>query len=259
MMNKSKSETERRGRADQSAIRPPTPAPVPVAPDDPGLAFLGRLAHDLRGPLSPLQTAAYLLRREDIGQQRQRELLDIIDRQSARLGGMLQEMSDWMRARKGNVGTRREPVNVSLLIELACAELVAAGGVVDIPAELDEAEVCGDTQHLVQMIGTLVGYMRRYAGEAGVRVLASLGEGRLVVVIESQAAVGDATAARSFEESVDTLFTAPEPVPFDEGLGLRLLIAGAIVEAHGGRVSASVPPSGHSRLSIDLPIVSGTP
>lgn len=255
MMNESEPDTERRGRADQSAIR--SPPPEQAGPDDPGLAFLGRLTHDLRGPLSPLQTAVYLLRREDIGQQRQRELLDIIDRQAGRLGGMLQEMSDWMRARKGNVGTRREPVNVSLLIELACGELVAAGGVVDLPTELDEAEVFGDTQHLVQMIATLVGYMRRYAGEAGVRVLASLSEGRLKVVIESQAAVGDAAVVKSFAESIDTLFVAPEPVPFDEGLGLRLLIAGAIVEAHSGRVFASGSPGGHNTLVIDLPIVPG--
>ncbi|MDQ3510341.1 MAG: HAMP domain-containing histidine kinase, partial [Pseudomonadota bacterium] len=224
--------------------------PGPVGPDDPGLAFLGRLAHDLRGPLSPLQTAAYLLRREDIGPQRQRELLDIIDRQATRLGSMLQEMSDWMRARKGNVGTRREPVNVSLLIELACAELVAAGGVVDLPEELDNAEVYGDTQHLVQMLGTLVGYMRTRAGDAGVRVLASLSDGRLEVVIESQGGVDDPASEAWFAHSIETLFTTPEPAPFDEGLGLRLLIAGAIVEAHGGKVSASVSAGAHSRLVV---------
>lgn len=231
--------------------------PGPVGSDDPGLAFLGRLAHDLRGPLSPLQTAAYLLRREDIGPQRQRELLDIIDRQSTRLGSMLQEMSDWMRARKGNVGTRREPVNVSLLIELACAELVAAGGIVGLPEEMDDAEVYGDTQHLVQMLGTLVGYMRARAGDACVRVLASLSDGRLEVVIETQGGVDDPASEASFVHSTETLFTTPEPVPFDEGLGLRLLIARAIVEAHSGEIFASVSPSGHSRLVIHLPILPG--
>lgn len=232
--------------------------PDPVGPDDPGLAFLGRLAHDLRGPLSPLQTAAYLLRREEIGPERRRELLDIIDRQSTRLGSMLQEMSDWMRVRKGSVGTRRGPVNVALLIELACAELVAAGGIVDLPAELDEAEVFGDTQHLVQMLATLVGYMQGRSGKVGVGVRASLGEGRLRVVIESQSADGNTAAWTSFADSMDTLFTAPEPAPFDEGLGLRLLIAGGIAEVHGGKISATAPAEGHIRLVIDLPLLAST-
>lgn len=254
-MNKRRPETERRGRTAQGTEVPCTPESV--GPDDPGLAFLGRLAHDLRGPLSPLQTAAYLLRRDDIGPQRQRELLDIIDRQSARLGNMLQEMSDWMRARKGNVGTRREPVNVSLLIELACAELAAAGGVVDVPPELDDIEVFGDTQHLVQMLATLVGYMRGRGGQAGVHVRALVSEGRLEVFIESHEGKGDPASGTPFAQSMETLFTTPEPAPFDEGLGLRLLIARAIVEAHSGEISASVTPSGDNRLAVHLPILSG--
>ena len=239
-MSKPKAELDRRGR--------PGPAPEPVT-DEVGPAFLGRLAHDLRGPLSPLQTAAYLLRREDIGPQRHRELLDIIDRQATRMGSMLQEMSDWMRARKGSVGARREQVNVPMLVELGCAELAAAGGTIAIPEALDEVEVLGDTQHLVQMLGTLVSYMQTRAGTPSVH--AALEGGVLVITIEAEA-MSDADATR-WRQSLATLFTAPEPAPFDEGLGLRLLIARAIAEAHGGSVTATVPASGHGRIVIQLP------
>ncbi|MDQ3286811.1 MAG: HAMP domain-containing histidine kinase [Pseudomonadota bacterium] len=247
-MNKPKAETDRRGHAD--------PAEGTGIADDPGLAFMGRLAHDLRGPLSPLQTAAYLLRREDIGPQRQRELLDIIDRQAIRLGSMLQEMSDWMRARRGNVGTRREAVNVPLLVELACAELAAAGGVLDLPSELDETEVHGDTQHLVQMLTTLVAYVQQNAGTASVRVRGSLAGRGLRLAIESfDRDPGHPATGQSFPASFDSLFVAPEQVPFDEGLGLRLLIAHAIAEAHGGSISAYVSASGHGELLVELPVM----
>lgn len=240
MMNKQRAENDRRGR--------PAPAPEPVS-DDVGPAFLGRLAHDLRGPLSPLQTAAYLLRRADIGPQRQHELLDIIDRQATRMGSMLQEMSDWMRASKGSVGARREQINVPMLIELGCAELAAAGGTIAIPEALDEVEVLGDTQHLVQMLGTLVSYMQARAGTPSVR--AALDGSALVITIEADALSG--ADANGWRQSLETLFVAPEPAPFDEGLGLRLLIARAIAEAHGGSVTAIVPASGCGRLVIQLP------
>lgn len=239
-MNEHKAEIDRRGR--------PAPVPEPVM-GDVGPAFLRRLAHDLRGPLSPLQTAAYLLRRDDIGQQRQGELLDIIDRQATRLGGMLQEMSDWMRASKGSVGARREPVNVPMLVELACAELAAAGGTINLPETLDEVEVTGDTQHLVQMLATLVAYMQARAAGEGISVGASLQDGRLAIAIE---AAGQ-SEADLWAESSATLFTAPEPAPFDEGLGLRLLIASAIAQAHGGSVTPTVSESGNARIQIDLP------
>lgn len=240
MMNKQKAEIDRRGG--------PGPAPEPVN-DAVGPAFLGRLAHDLRGPLSPLQTAAYLLRREDIGAQRQRELLDIIDRQATRMGSMLQEMSDWMRASKGSVGARREQINVPMLIELGCAELAAAGGTIAIPEALDELEVLGDTQHLVQMLGTLVSYMQARAGTPSVR--AALEGGVMVIMIDADA-MSDADA-EGWRQSLETLFVAPEPAPFDEGLGLRLLIARAIAEAHGGSVTATVPASGRGRIVVELP------
>ncbi|MBA2238463.1 MAG: HAMP domain-containing histidine kinase [Lysobacter sp.] len=247
-MNKPKAEPER-----------PVPTKAPqttTAADDPGLVFMGRLAHDLRGPLSPLQTAAYLLRRDDIGAQRQRELLDIIDRQATRLGSMLQEMADWMRARRGNVGTRREAVNVPLLVELACADLVATGGTMELPAELDDVEVFGDTQHLVQMLGTLVAYMRERAGDADVCFRGSLDDDGMLMVVESFDKDPQRPASgQSFPGSFDGLFTSPEPAPFDEGLGLRLLIAHAIAEAHGGEVSAVVTPSGHARFSVRLPVM----
>lgn len=238
-MSRPKAELDRRGR---EAL------PEPIV-EDSGPAFLSRLAHDLRGPLSPLQTAAYLLRRDDLGPQRQGELLDIIDRQATRMGSMLQEMSDWMRARKGSVGARREPINVPMLLELACAELAAAGGTIDIPETLDEVEVTGDTQHMVQMLGTLVGYMRARAGTDGPSVGAALEDNRLNITIEA-AIQRDADC---WAQSCATLFTAPEPAPFDEGLGLRLLIARAIAEAHGGSVVATTSSSGHGQIRVDLP------
>jgi len=238
-MSTPKAELDRRGRGT---------VPESIV-EDSGPAFLSRLAHDLRGPLSPLQTAAYLLRRDDLGPQRQGELLDIIDRQATRMGSMLQEMSDWMRARKGSVGARREPINVPMLLELACAELAAAGGTVDIPETLDEVEVAGDTQHLVQMLGTLVSYMRVHAGTGGLRVGAALEQNCLNITIEA----ADQDDAGFWEHAAATLFTAPEPAPFDEGLGLRLLIARAIAEAHGGSVAATVSPSGHGQILVELP------
>ena len=50
-----------------------------------GLRGLERLAHDLRGPLAPLQTAAYLLRNGQLDDTRQLELYDLIERQTRRL------------------------------------------------------------------------------------------------------------------------------------------------------------------------------
>jgi signal transduction histidine kinase len=60
--------------------------------------WLDRIAHDLRGPLMPLQTAAYLLRSGQLDPVRQAELVDVIDRQTRQLSRMIEELGDWLRA-----------------------------------------------------------------------------------------------------------------------------------------------------------------
>ncbi len=213
---------------------------------DPSVLLLERLAHDLRGPLSPLQTAAFLLRRDDIDPERQQELLEIIDRQTTRLSGMVQEVSDWMRARQSRLVDRREPVGVPMLVELACAATDPTVRL-DLPDTIDAAEIDGDAQRLVQMLSTLVGFMQARAGEAGIVVrVASVDDGVQIVL--------EAPGAPWTDGERDGLFRGAQAVPFDEGLGMRLLVSQAIAEAHGGELSAVAPTTDGARLEVRLPL-----
>lgn len=224
--------------------------PQPVNPkgegDDASVLLLERLAHDLRGPLSPLQTAAYLLRRDDIDPERRDELLEIIERQTTRLSGMVQEVSDWMRARQSRLVDHREPIGASMLVEMACA---TAGPMVrlDLPGTLDHAMIDGDTQRLVQMLSTLVGFMQARAGGMGISVRASSAGHELRVVVE---APGTSWA----DGERDALFNDAQVTPFDEGLGMRLLLAQAIAQAHGGEVGAGESTTDGAWLDVRLPL-----
>lgn len=214
--------------------------------EDVSLALLERLAHDLRGPLSPLQTAAYLLRRDDIDPERRTELLEIIERQTARLSAMVQEVSDWTRARQSRLVEHRRPVGASLLVELGCA---AAGPMLqmDLPEALDDAMVDGDAQRLVQMLSTLVEFMRTKAGDDGLSVRASSTEGELVIVIEATGATWD-------DGERESLFKQAQAAPFDEGLGMRLLLAQSIARAHGGALDIGEAIGDGARLDVRLPL-----
>lgn len=226
--------------------------PRPSQPADGGenvsLMLLERLAHDLRGPLSPLQTAAYLLRRDDIEPGRRVELLEIIERQTTRLSAMVQEVSDWTRVRQSRLVEHRRHVGASLLVEMGCA---AAGPMLqtELPEALDTAMVDGDAQRLVQMLSTLVEFMRGKAGDGDVSVRASSSGNSLEVVIETPGATWAA-------DERETLFKQAQATPFDDGLGMRLLLAQAIAQAHGGAVDAGETDGGGARLDIRLPLAS---
>src|SRR5207342_1964412 len=85
-----------------------------------------RVAHDLRDPLSPLQTAVYLLRSGDISEEERTRMLELIERQGVRLSGMIDELADCLRAARGNLLGRRTEVDLGVLAALGIARADAA-------------------------------------------------------------------------------------------------------------------------------------
>jgi len=193
----------------------------------PDYAWLDRLAHDLRGPLAPLQTASYLLQRDDIDETRRKELLVLVERQVRRLGAMLEELGDWVRAGRGNLLGKREPCEPALLLDYA---VVGAGlGGTPVDGDGSVAVVDGDAQRLTQLLRTLLDFAK--ARDATPSVQLASGDGQVVVRV---ALPGIALP------SPGALVEEPEGQPYDEGLGLRLLLAREIARAHGGELDAGM-------------------
>jgi len=211
---------------------------------DPSSALLERLAHDLRGPLSPMQTATWLLRKGGLSPDRHGELLDILDRQSDRLSGMVQEISDWVRARDGRLLTRRETVPVPLFLDLVTATTDGAPDWEQGPG-LQEATLRGDVQRLVQMLSTLAGFLDARGGL--VRWSAKGVRDELALDLE---------AGGPWEPGERQLvFSGPHPSPHDGGLGMGLLISREIARAHGGSVDdTGEPGSGNAGFAVVLPL-----
>jgi signal transduction histidine kinase len=205
--------------------------------------WLDRLAHDLRGPLGPLQTASYLLRSGALDAGRQNELFDLIDRQTRRLSRMIDEIGDWSRATQGRLVSSRQECEPDALLALAIEGDVALSNVA--PAVSDaavHARLWGDPNRLVQLMRVVAAFAASRC-TAPPRVEMTRDGERLRLDVECDGAAVDAAA----------LLDAPLPDPPDEGLGLQLLIARAIAEAHGGRLMAEAVGDG-LRLRCELPV-----
>lgn len=204
-----------------------------------------RLAHDLRGPLAPLQTAVYLLRSGQLDDARRDELHDLLDRQTRRLGGMIDELDDWLRASQHRLlgtSTRLEPVQ---LLEVA---MTGTGCTGRDPPDIDDdsllATVVGDQDRLVQLLKILLDHARAQADGAKPRVRVRSGDSQLVL---------DILAASGLSGDVEALLARPLPHPDGDTLGLRLLVARAIAESHGGSLEAG-DEGGRLRLRCTLPL-----
>ena len=203
-----------------------------------------RLVHDLKGPLSPLQTAAYLLRRPELPEERRVELAETIERQSRRMAGMIEELGDWVRAQEGRLVHRSRPVEVQMLLDLAVGGVPGCATQVRVEPELDGAHVDGDESRLVQAVGSLLAFSQ-WRGGGTAPGLHAWREGRQVLIEVSDA--GDTP------DNAATLLADPLPEPFDLGLGLRLVVADAIVRAHGGMLDAhALAPGLAFRIALPL-------
>jgi signal transduction histidine kinase len=209
------------------------------------IPWIDRLAHDLRGPLTPLQTASYLLRSGQVTPERQQELFALIERQTRQLVRMIDELGDWTRAAQGRLVAAAEPCDPGLLLDYARTNsgVAAANAVFDNRA--DGVLLDGDPVRLTQLLRILIEYSASCASTPPT-ILVSAGDGRLHVEAR-------ATGAAASPEDLAMLLEQPQSDAHDEGLGLQLLIARAIAEAHGGSLQA-LADQGDLVLRLELPL-----
>ncbi|MDQ3229914.1 MAG: HAMP domain-containing histidine kinase [Pseudomonadota bacterium] len=214
-----------------------------------GVHWLDRLAHDLRGPLTPLQTAAYLLKSGQIDPKQQQELFALIERQTRVLSGMIDELGDWSQANRGVLKCGMDACDVGMLLEIASSTLKTTDGAMpSIQDDSDGAMVTGDQVRLVELLRTLTGYVMSRVPGVAPRIHVSRAGSMVQIDISARggASVDPADIATVFED--------PVPEPHDGGLGLRLLIARAIAVAHSGSLLAEALSDGGMLIRFDLPV-----
>jgi K+-sensing histidine kinase KdpD len=212
------------------------------------LEWLDRLAHDLRGPLAPLQTAAYLLKSGQLEPERQQELFHLLDRQTRRLGRMVDEIGDWARASQGRLLGTCDGYEAGALLEVSLAGIPGSLDLAPtIAAHAGQALVHGDQRRLVQLLRKLIEHaFARHEGHAPRIDMRRVGPLLRIDITDSGPTPDPAQLA--------VLLSEPLPEPADEGLGLHLLIANSIAQAHGGHLLASVADGGGLRLRCELPL-----
>jgi signal transduction histidine kinase len=208
--------------------------------------WFDRLAHDLRGPLTSLQTAAYLLR-TDPGGDNAKELADIVVRQSQRMARMIEELDDWGRAQQKRLVDRSERVDVEAALDMAIASQHGLVIESDVADDARGVHVQGDAARMTQMFRALLLHAAS-RDAANARVSVARNGAHVQVVFCDDGPMLDATAR-------ERLLQAPLVPPPDDGLGLRLLIAKAIALGHGGTLDVEAPADGASlRLRCALPL-----
>jgi PAS domain S-box-containing protein len=222
---------------------------------------LAKVAHELRGPLTPLGGAVALARLARPDDPKLAGPLATIDRQVATLGRLADDLMDVTGLGLGKVRLSHERVDlVALLRELTDSYRPAAaqaGLTLEAVLPAGPLDVRADPVRLRQAFGNLIANAIKYTPAGGRVWVKPTGEGAeaVVRVEDTGVGIGPDVLPRIFD-----LFTQDEAAAGRSagGLGIGLALVKELVERHGGLVHVRSDGQGKgSEFVVRLPLDAG--
>lgn len=219
------------------------------------MEFLAFVAHELRNPLAPIRTAASVLshgRAEDVVAMR-----TIIERQVTQMSRMIDDLLDVSRASTGRLRLIPGCVDindvVARAIENVSPAMVKRGQRLEVDGLEDAGDLDGDLTRLIQVLTNLLDNASKYSpdGQTIQLVVRLLEHSVELTVVDS----GIGMSIKALKNIFDPFAQELHAVGFNSsGLGIGLAVVRDVVQAHGGRVTASSAGLGHgSRFVVTLP------
>jgi PAS domain S-box-containing protein len=216
---------------------------------------LAIVSHDLRNPLSTIaMTAEQLVRSpEKCEAERVARNAARIRRNVERMERLIADLVDVARVDAGRLPIEIERVQATALVSeiVASFETIAAERSVRVEMrDLAPAEVRCDRRRILQVLANLIGNAVKFSPERGaVAITGGPDRGFYEVAVADQ---GPGLMPDHVAHVFERYWQAPETK--QQGSGLGLYIARAIVEAHGGRIWVESTPGRGATFHFTLPL-----
>ena len=221
--------------------------------------FLAMLAHELRNPLAPLQSALEILAMGVADSNMIEWAREVMGRQVDQLSGLVDGLLDVSRMMQGRIELHREPAELATIIaravEMAQPLIDSRGHKLTVVVPPRPIWIEADVLRLVQVLTNLLNNAAKYTKTPGqIWLQARQDHGEAVVRI---ADTGLGIPAEMLEKVFDIFVQVNPTIARSEGgLGIGLTLVRRLVELHGGRVrAASLGPGGGSEFEVRLPTI----
>ena len=220
--------------------------------------FLALLGHELRNPLAPISHATEMLSRTIAADSQPHLAVQMLQRQSAQLTRLVDDLLDVGRITQGRVQLRCAPLELASVIAQAVEtiepELREKRQEISMVTSTPRAlYVHGDFVRLVQCVGNVLANASKYTDPCGkIRIEMRMeGSNAVIEISDTGAGISAELLPRVFDLFVQSERTLDRA---QGGLGIGLAIVKGLIEMHEGEVSARSAGLGQgSTFVIRLP------
>jgi two-component system, OmpR family, sensor kinase len=215
--------------------------------------FVADASHELRTPLTVIRGQLEVLARQDVVTRNDvRHVDDVVRTEVLRMERLVEDLLLLARADEGELLRPAELELRPFVVELFDSLTLTADRCFELGA-LPEGTLRADEDRLAQVVRNLARNAVEHTGPGGLVRLTVVPRARgwIELALEDDGpGIPSAQRDRVFDRFHRTDSARARR---EGGAGLGLAIARAIVEAHGGRISAGVSPEGGARVAFELP------
>ncbi len=216
--------------------------------------FINVAAHELRTPIQPILSSAELLGTK-ITHGEQRELLDIMTRNSKRLQRLVESILDVTKIESRSLQLKKERFNLNdiiLGVILDYENQITKDDIKLVYSSKEDIFVEADRYRLTQTLSNLVSNAIKFTKEGDILITAKKDDAnnKFPVIVVSVKDTGQGIDSEIFPRLFSKFATKS-----DIGTGLGLFISKSIIEAHGGKIWAENNADGKgSTFTFTLPV-----
>ena len=223
--------------------------------------FFRYMIHELRAPVSTLNSAVGALRKDAVrdDQERRDKMISVLGRATDRLGSFVEDFLELSRIQEQTISLTREPLDLGDIIEEEAENqrVLAEDKGLDLEIEhWDDFSVSGDDFVIRTAVRNLVNNAVKYTPEGSITVSMDHDRNRFRIHVSD-------TGLGLTEEEQQNIFQEFGRITRMKGMkgtGLGLALVKKLVETAGGEISVESPGKGEgSTFTVELPRSFGEP
>ena len=203
--------------------------------------LITNVSHDIKTPLTSIINYVDLLKKEEIAHPKAQEYIEVLERQSARLKKLIEDLMEASKASTGNIAVELELCDINILLTQTLGEFEEKLNSKElnliIEQSLENIFIMADNRHIWRIFDNLMNNICKY-GQPGTRVYINIETTDKEVII-----IFRNTSGYQLNISSDELlgrFVRGDSSRHTEGSGLGLSIAQDLAGLMGGSLKLHV-------------------